>query len=1050
MAGTSNFGNKKRSKLASWVLLGTVVFGLATSMMGLLLGAAATVLLPAAPFAAAWDRVTSLFSDNDWKQQVKAVSTYQFPTDHEDLLLYKSLWVDGKPVEVSDVAHWLNYGRLDKYLYKVLPGKHSIMVDIGRETPVSKFQVLLACKSCAFNSYYLPEPLDEHTHQPIPTSTIAALYAPGGSQFTVSDSSPKQRWATVSATGDDSNPQAPLGARYFMFELDNGDVDCYLSQILAFPIGPRSNVLWAGQPTFDVRYRNLYDGRIVAGLGPTNPAGSDPFGQRFVHDETITPTLSYFHPLVDSNQHTYTTIYPVVGPASDPQPGDGSCFDANTGYLPVYLEWKLPSEAVGKLDNLELDWLVGSNYAGATAPFGGTAAGNSGANHAPFSKGWSVYLFNSTKPSDANLLKTLFDPASPARSLPDIAVLTPYLVKQLTAAIPNNGLSDSGEFGLPKSDRHDTVVVAFTASSYRAPHPAPVFFPDPMPMPTPTPTPTPTPLPGATPGPTPTPTGQLRDLCDPANASYVTPQNKPGPPTAWPNQLSGLPVDWLSVAEVKGFEQKPPTPEVWPLEVTNTGTSTGSAFIGNGGAYDLRFGNCSAATIEGIIAQHPWHGIALGGGQAGLPASANKLSGLGTFFITMGQKYSLNPCYAVAWSLKETQLGTTGFHVYNASTGEWGYNLYGMTGTGWVTGLCIPGMNGRFCGYRNWQDSIEDFFGLLSQGYVQGQSSFVSHDGQGQGEKACPCATVERILPWYAPYFENDTDLYIHQVKSWISEWGAAAPAMANSSVGSITNTSGIMGKVPYLSQLDRTQYDNDSQFVAYKQSTCGIASATMVINSLGFQLNIGSVLDTAVANGSISSSDGTLNWRYITSGQMQGLGAALDLHTFISDNTDDYLREFRTLTAQGEPVIANVLDSYYYAGHFFVVTGYDSSDDTYIVNDPYGRNLPGNPAGPPQKWPGARLGSILRLGYPAIIITRIGDTTSPKPILSLFKYPDPADGGGGGGGNNNNPTNGQLTLLEIALLDPTNKRKSGQLSVDNFSQAATAADYTSAQGRLI
>lgn len=1010
--------NRKKKLMRFWPLLTIIaivciVGNIIATVFIFSQSAAIVVNLPEEAASAVWNGITSLFSDSDWQNHVKEAQNWQLPANQEDLLLYKSIYVDGKQITDSgDSTHWINYGVTDRSVYKIAPGKHSILVDIGREVPLANIQAVLACNDCGYSIVTVPEMLDHNTGQPVSPATIAQEYAPppppapaggggGGSSITSTPtataaatnlfSAPSQTGRNVSVVtvGSDTNPLAANGARYIIMQISNNDQACYLFQIAAFSYSNNSasNVLWDSKPTFDARYRSVYNQSILTGLGPSQPAGNDPLGQRLIHDSVITPTMSYYHPLVDNAVKTYTTLYPVIG-ATDgtaPHAGDGSCLDANAGYYPVYMEWTLPFEAIGKLDQLQLDWLAGNSnsFAGATAPFGGNNPGSPG-YHPPFARQWAVYLFDSTKATDQSLLTRMFDPNSPASAVPSEGELAANLVKRYGAAITNGGISDSGSFNLPKSDKHNTVVIEFQTSSYNAPHPPAVFFPDPTPTPGPAgATPTPTPAPGSTPTPAPTPTGTYRDLCDPANASYITPANKPGPPANWPNELSGLPADWLSLAEVRGFEQKPPSPEKWPQEAVLGGVSTGMGFSGAAGAFDLRYGNCPANKIEEIIARYAWRGIAPGGDQAGNAPSPNKLTGLGNVFVAMGQKYGINPCYGVAWSIKETQLGTTGYHVFNAATGQWGYNLYGMTGTGWLPGLCIPGYNGRFCGYRSWQDSIEDWFALISQAYVQGQAHFLQHNGTGQGQTACPCTTPDTILPWYAPYFENDTTLYIKQIKDWITEWDATAPIIATQSGGAgVLISNGVMGSVPYFSQLDATQYDSSSQYYAFKESTCGIASATMVIDSLGFKFSIGNVLDVAIANGSISAAEGTLNWQYITSPAMQSLGANLTLHTFVSDNPSDYGREFKTLTAQGQPVIINVLDSYFYAGHFMVVTGYDATDDTFIVNDPYGRVLPGNKPGPPQKWPASRLESVTRLGYPAITINR-ADGKGVQPILA-------------------------------------------------------------------
>lgn len=421
-----------------------------------------------------------------------------------------------------------------------------------------------------------------------------------------------------------------------------------------------------------------------------------------------------------------------------------------------------------------------------------------------------------------------------------------------------------------------------------------------------------------------------------------------------PGQLAGLPPNWLALANISVYELPPPTPVKWPPTASSYASTVG-------GRYDLRAGSISAEKIDEVISRYKWRGILPGGYPGNENPQPNKLSGKGAFFVEMGQKYKINPAYALAFAIKETSLGTTGFHVYNALEGKWGYNLYGITGGGWLADKCIAGYNGRFCGYRNWEDSIEEYFALLAEGYVGGQLSVAKQDGTGKGQLACPCTTIDRILPWYAPYFENDTDLYIQQIKNWIDEWGAA---------GSDGIAGGSGGPVPAINQMDPAQYNSDYPVNPWGNSTCGVASAAMVLGSFGYDFRVVDLLQVAARRGDVSIADGTIRWDYLTDPQLGGR-YGFSYRSFTAGSAGEYLQQFRELTGKGQPVIANVFDNYYYAGHFFVVVGYDGTTDTFQVNDPIARPVSGQ--GVIQQWSAARLGNILRMGYPAIVITRSG-----------------------------------------------------------------------------
>gem|GEM_PF-2349780 len=869
---------KSDSKLLKRAILGGILSsGLLGGLIALLF-TASVVALPAVAAGFAWDRIINLFDDHDWKNAVETVKSYQIPTDRDNLLLYRPIYMDCKPqdgdckpIAEDSYVHWLNYGTMNDSIYRVPTGRHSYTFDIGREALVSEIFLVMACKKCDMVAY-------TSFGNGITGEFVARAYSPDGS-LAKSDANNPRRLAAINNQGGAMN-----GVRFITLVVNNEDNDCYFAQVLAFPPDKRSNALWAGQPVFDTQYRNLYGDKVSQSLG--KPGSLD---QHLINSGSAAtpPDFSFYYPAVDSNANSYLPVYPVVGQPA--RAGDGSPQDVVSSYQPVYLSWKLhdytdgKADGYNKLDEVKINWL--QSYGSSPPPAGPTPTPGSGPTPTPgvtlprpaYAKHWKVYLFSST--ADAALLSGIFGSGGnvPATLPAD------KLLKEFSYDSP--APISTGKLSLAPTEQRDTLVFVFDQSSFLAP------------------------------------TG----------------------PVTLPGQLSGLPLDWLSLAEVSAYELPPKKPKK-PKQAPNW-TASG------GGAYDIRYGSITAEKIEAIIATYPWTGIAPGGYPAGESPSPNKLTGMGQFFIQMGEKYGINPAYALAFAIKETSLGTTGYHVWNADKG-WGYNLYGMTGTGWVTGLCNTGYNGRFCGYSRFEASIEDFFGLLSEGYGQGQIAVAKQDGSGQGQKACPCTTVDRILPWYAPYFENDTDLYITQMKALIDEWGAG---------------SGSSGPVPAILQYDPAQYDPDFPANVWRDSTCGPTSATMIINSFGYQFRVVDLLRVAGPRGDVDANAGTVSWSYLNSAELgQKYGFS---YQYLPENGTARIDRYKVLTAAGQPIITNVRDSYFYAGHFLVVVAYNPANDSFTVNDPSGRAVSAPYGTVTQQWSASFLESIQ--SGPSLIIVK-------------------------------------------------------------------------------
>lgn len=142
-----------------------------------------------------------------------------------------------------------------------------------------------------------------------------------------------------------------------------------------------------------------------------------------------------------------------------------------------------------------------------------------------------------------------------------------------------------------------------------------------------------------------------------------------------------------------------------------------------------------AAAIEGVLA------------AGGSPAA-----GQGAAFYAAGLRYGIDPAFALAFFAYESSLGTDPFH--SLPGGQHTHNIGNITCTPGWQGHC----KGRFRVYPSWEAGIDDWFRMLRQEYV----------AQGRN-------TLERVLPLYAPPFENDTARYISASKARLAAWRGAA-----------------------------------------------------------------------------------------------------------------------------------------------------------------------------------------------------------------------------------------------------------------------------------
>ncbi len=120
-------------------------------------------------------------------------------------------------------------------------------------------------------------------------------------------------------------------------------------------------------------------------------------------------------------------------------------------------------------------------------------------------------------------------------------------------------------------------------------------------------------------------------------------------------------------------------------------------------------------------------------------------SGKGQAFYDLGQKYGIDPAYALAFFIHESSAGTQGIAVTTRSIG----NIRYTADSG------FENYNG-FRKYPSWEASLEDWYKLISSLYIKGWN----------------LRTVEAIVPRYAPTADhNSPPAYINQVNSLVEGW---------------------------------------------------------------------------------------------------------------------------------------------------------------------------------------------------------------------------------------------------------------------------------------
>ena len=126
-----------------------------------------------------------------------------------------------------------------------------------------------------------------------------------------------------------------------------------------------------------------------------------------------------------------------------------------------------------------------------------------------------------------------------------------------------------------------------------------------------------------------------------------------------------------------------------------------------------------------------------------LAANGSPAAGTGQAVFDLGEKYGIDPVFALAFFQHESSFGTTGVARVTRSPG----NIRASAGYAQIDG---------YRAYRSWTAGFEDWYQLIKNLYVEQWS----------------LTTVEQIVPVYAPSSDNnDVGAYISAVENAVDQW---------------------------------------------------------------------------------------------------------------------------------------------------------------------------------------------------------------------------------------------------------------------------------------
>jgi hypothetical protein len=131
-----------------------------------------------------------------------------------------------------------------------------------------------------------------------------------------------------------------------------------------------------------------------------------------------------------------------------------------------------------------------------------------------------------------------------------------------------------------------------------------------------------------------------------------------------------------------------------------------------------------------------------------LASASSPAAGTGQALYDLSRQYQIDDAYALAVFEKESSFGKYGAGFEDHALGN-------------IVCAGYPTCNGRFRSYVSWNAGYADFYQLITTEYV-----------------ARGLSTIETITPVYAPSSENDTGLYISQVRQSMLAFRSAQSRM--------------------------------------------------------------------------------------------------------------------------------------------------------------------------------------------------------------------------------------------------------------------------------
>jgi hypothetical protein len=129
----------------------------------------------------------------------------------------------------------------------------------------------------------------------------------------------------------------------------------------------------------------------------------------------------------------------------------------------------------------------------------------------------------------------------------------------------------------------------------------------------------------------------------------------------------------------------------------------------------------------------------------------------GQALYDLGVQYGIDPAFALAFFMHESSFGTSGEAIKTLSLG----NLRCIPNV-----ACVDQDRGGYAAFSSWEAGFQAWYTLMKVGYIQGGINTTI------GKDACPCTSVQQIIPVYAPTSDNnDEQAYINALLHAITVW---------------------------------------------------------------------------------------------------------------------------------------------------------------------------------------------------------------------------------------------------------------------------------------